>query len=305
MSMTDLEIDVKQDRALDLTAPVIFLARGHSGTTVLARLLEIAGIFVGDSMDRESLNETYDSLIWTYGFERYLVPRLFEWGRGCRVDETAVRAAAGQCIKRHLGDRRRGPWGFKTCGAMFCLPLYQEVFPNARYIYLVRDGRDVTISGGGGLYLANPVSRYQDWEYFKVITFGITNDLEACPFEFPAVPRPNDVVMRNKYWIQARCWREHVRMMEYLERTDQAAGPTFTLRYEDFCTNPVGSLEGLFAFLQVSLSDEVRQAASEMVYAKSVGRWRNYRRHVVDCEEDMEAVFASMEPELGRLGYEV
>jgi hypothetical protein len=111
--------------------------------------------------------------------------------------------------------------------------------------------------------------------------------------------------MRNKYWIQARSWREHVRMMEQLEREGRAADPMFTLRYEDLCTNPVGSLEELFAFLQLPLSDEVRQAASEMVYAKSVGRWKNYRQHLVDCEEDMAAVFASMAPELERLGYEV
>jgi hypothetical protein len=221
------------------------------------------------------------------------------------LDKSAVRAAANSCLQRHLGQDRKGPWGFKTCGAMFCLPLYQEVFPNARYIYLVRDGRDVTISGGGGLYLANPTSRYHDWNYFKIITFGISNDVNACPFGFPAIPTPDDAVMRNKYWIQARSWCEHVRMMERLEQDGTAASPMFTLRYEDLCTNPVGSLEALFAFLGLPLSDEVRQAATKMVYAKSVGRWKNYRQHVVDCDEDMEAVFASMEPELKRLGYEV
>jgi len=300
---TDLASGAARSEAADLTAPVLFLARGHSGTTILARLLEIGGVFMGDAADPKSLNQTYDSLIWAHGFERYLVPRLFEWGRGCRFERPAVHAAAGRCLERHLAGDRKGPWGFKTCGAMFCLSLYREVFPNAKYIYLVRDGRDVTISGGGILYLTNPISRERDWEYFKVITFGLSNDVHTCPFEFPAAPSPDDVVMRNKYWIQAKCWREHVRMMERLAQEGELTIPLFTLRYEDLCTDPVGSLEAMFAFLELPLAPEVCQAATTMVHANSVGRWKYYRQHVGDCGEDMEAVFASMGPELKRLGY--
>lgn len=288
---------------MDLPAPILFLARGHSGTTPLARILARAGVYIGNGQDQNALNRTLDALYWVFGFQRTLIPKLFEPGVGCLIDERVVTAAALECLRHHLSSYSDGPWGFKTCAGMFCHSLYQYVFPQAKYIYLIRDGRDVILSGNGFFHLTCPFTRQQHWEYYKLITFGISDDVHLCPFEFPERPYGNDEVMRNRFWIQAKSWREHVRMVEHLRKTGQLSPDVYTVRYEELCRDPIPNLEQLFCFLEIELTSKVKELAMLSLHARSIGRWKQYERYVSDCAEDMEAVFASMEPELELLGY--
>jgi len=290
---------------VDLSAPILFLARGHSGTTPLTRILAQAGVHIGNTQDKNALNPTLDALYWVYGFQRTLVPKLFRPGEGCLIDERAVTKVALECLRRHLGSYGNGRWLFKTCAGMFCHPLYRYVFPRAKYIYLIRDGRDLILSGGGFFHLTRPLSRFQHWDYFKIITFGISDDLHTCPFRFPEKPRKNDEVMRNRFWIQAKSWREHARMVEYLRETGQLSPDVYTVRYEELCRNPIPVLEQLFRFLELDLTTEVKELATQILHTKSIGRWKQYERYIDDCDEDMEEVFASMKPELELLGYRV
>ena len=288
---------------LDLSAPILFLARGHSGTRALAELLEVAGVYVGNAQDSNSLNRTYDSMYWAYGFQRTLVPRLFKWGKGCFVDEYIVTRVGLECLEHHLRHYSGGPWGFKTCAGMFCHPLYRYLFPRAKYIYLVRDGRDVILSGGGIIHLAGSSPGQPHWEYHKICTFGISNDLQVCPFKFPEKASDTSELKRNKYWIQAKSWREHVRMVEYLRQTGQLSPNVHMVRYEELCSDPIPVLGSLFDFLGIELMDGAKEFATQSFHTKSIGRWKEYERYVSDCEEDMKAVFASMQPELELLGY--
>lgn len=287
----------------NLSAPILFMARGHSGTRALAQILEAAGVYIGDMEDKNSLNSMYDSLYWAYGFQRRLLPKLFKPGVGCLVNEHIVMKVALECLRPHLRSYSGGLWGFKTCAGMFSHPLYRYVFPQAKYIYLIRDGRDVILSDGGFHFLTNPRSRYRFKEYFTITTFGISNDINSCPFKFPDKLHRNDELMRNKYWVQAKSWREHVRMTEHLRKTLQLSPNVYTIRYEDICNDPIPILEGLFEFLGIELSSEVKNFSTQIFYTKSIGRWTNYKKYVNNCREDMEAVFDSMYDELGLLGY--
>jgi hypothetical protein len=305
----DLLTDTRAELPVDLPAPIIVLARGHSGTRALARILEAGGVYVGSSADPTNLNATHDALHWVYAFQSELTPRFFEYGRGCRLDsgdETAVRVVhdtAGATLRRHLDAYESGRWGLKTGGAMFCFDLYDHVFPDAKYVYMVRDGRDVTLSHRGYFHLTNPRSREKEWDLFKLITFGISDDIDACPFEFPASPAPDDEVMRHRYWIQARSWCEHVRMMEHLQANDRVGGNTHLVRYEDLCREPARVLTALFDFLEVDLDRHALDFAAANLHTGGIDRWRDAGRYVEDTDEDLGAVFESMAPELGRLGY--
>lgn len=296
-----LQYDTSQ---ADLSAPVLFIARGHSGTMALAKVLEFAGVYMGSSEDAHCLNDTYDSLYWAYGFQRTLVPRMFEWGVGCKVDGRLAVPVGLECLRRHLGCFAGGRWGFKTCLAAFSHPLYSFIFPRAKYIYLIRDGRDVILSGNGILYLTNPSSRSAHWDYFKIITFGISNDIAAAPFPFPAFPEPDDDVMQNRFWIQAKSWREHVLMMEHLKASGQMSENIYTLRYEDLCREPAAALRALFEFLDIGFTDDVKDFAMQFFHTESIGRWKQYSNYIDNVQEDMNTVFESMKPELEKLGYE-
>jgi Sulfotransferase domain len=289
-----------------LASPILFLARGHSGTRALARVLVEAGVFMGNVKDPDSLNPTLDATYWAFGFQRTLVPRLFEYGVGCRLQPTLVASVGLECLEHHLAGYRGGPWGFKTCAGVFSHSLYKYLFSQARYIRMVRDGRDVVLSGNGRLYLTGgDLGRRTHWDYFKIITFGISDDTEACPFEFPRGPDHAEELIRHRFWMQAKCWREHVRMDNHLEECGELLPRVYTVRYEDLCADPVRVLEGLFEFLELTLTTTVKEFARSFVRADAVGRWRDYGRFVTDCDEDMERVFDSMKPELQLLGYEV
>ena len=288
----------------DLSSPVLFLARGHSGTTPLAKVLEQAGYFMGNPKDPNSLNPTYDSLYWTYGFQRTLLPRLFEWGKGCKVAEDITLQVALECLRRHFQGYPGGLWGFKTCESMFSFPLYHYVFPRAKYIYLVRDGRDVILSGDGYFHLGGkgPVVDILR-RNFMVMTFGVSDDINTCPFPFPKEPGRNSILLKNRFWLQAKSWKEHVRMMNRLRQGGLLNDNVHTVRYEDLCQQPTETLKGVFDFLEQPFSDKARAFAREQLHSKSIGRWKSYRAHISDCEENMEEIFAFMEPELSQLGY--
>ena len=224
-----------------MQSPILFLARGHSGTSILSKILEANGVFMGD---HKSLNPTYDSLPCTYDFQRKLLPMNWVWGEGCMTGKQEVMAAASRCLARHMVGYNGGPWGIKTCAGMFSYPMWNMVFPKAKYIYLTRDGRDVIRSGNGYFHMSNPSSREKDWEYFKIITFGISNDMNKCPFVMPDGPRKNDGVMRNRFWIQAKSWLEHKKMFNRIESDN-----IFHLKYEDICRKPNKALQGMFNFL--------------------------------------------------------
>jgi len=226
-----------------MQSPILFLARGHSGTSILSKILEANGVFMGD---HKSLNPTYDSLPWTYDFQRKLLPMCWEYGKGCSPKKPEVMTVAARCLARHMVGYNGGRWGIKTCAGMFSYPMWKMVFPDAKYIYLTRDGRDVIRSGQGYFHMTNESSREKDWEYFKIITFGISNDIDKCHFKIPDKPNKNDEVMKNRHWIQAKSWLEHKKMFNRIESDN-----IFHLKYEDVCRKPHRSLEGLFNFLEM------------------------------------------------------
>lgn len=266
-------------------------------------ILTKAGFFMGNVKDKYALNGMLDSLYWTLGFQRTLTTRLFKYGFGCLNDEQTVTAVGLECLRRHLIGYPGGPWGFKTCAGMFSHSLYRYLFPRAKYIYLIRDGRDVILSGNGYYHLTKPESSRQHWEYFKILTFGISDDIQACPFSFPEEAGKDELVLRHRFWIQAKSWREHVRMVEQMKERGQLSPQVHTIRYEELCRDPIPILTQLFRFLEVELSPEAEAWALESLHTKSIGRWKRHNQYVSDCYEDMEAIFASMEPELELLGY--
>lgn len=125
--------------------------------------------------------------------------------------------------------------GEKTPGNVRALDVLERMFPDSRYIFIVRDCRDVVVSGHAHLkrqYGADgdePIANYAK----RVATVWAGDTARAA------------------------------------EAAKQFPGRTLTIRYEDLHQDPVPPLRSTFAFLDVDDSDDVIQACIE------AGRFEN------------------------------
>jgi Sulfotransferase family len=141
---------------VDVTSPVVVLGFSRSGTTLLKQMLdsnpELAmpteSYFLpqlwarhGERPDRETFLDDVARL-----------PRLEDWGVtradvAERLPAEPEFSQAVQAIYRAYADARgKNRFGDKTPSYMQELELLERAFPGARYVHLVRDGRDAGLS---------------------------------------------------------------------------------------------------------------------------------------------------------------
>jgi hypothetical protein len=136
--------------------PVLVLGVSRSGTTLLKEMLdshsELAipteSYFVPQLWDRHSRNFDSEGFLADVG----RLMRVKEWGVTPddvreRLPENPMAAEAIRAIYRSYADARGKPrYGDKTPSYMQSLDVLEQVFPDAQYLHLVRDGRDAGMS---------------------------------------------------------------------------------------------------------------------------------------------------------------
>lgn len=133
-------------------APLIIAGMHRSGTSVVSRLLERAGLYVGGSWVDENHESYHFSranramigegafLLYEFGWTAPKTDAFIEARRGY-----AERAVAD--IGRFFAERAaRQPWGWKDPRNCLTLLVWLPIFPAARVVHVVRDGRAVALS---------------------------------------------------------------------------------------------------------------------------------------------------------------
>lgn len=147
--------------------PVILIGHGRSGTSILGGLLrDHLGVAFGTESQfipdyhrmlsrygsleqEENLRRLIDDLLKERWFQRSHKFNAFQLDADTIISAVEEKTYAGVLnaifglFAKHLQMAR---WGDKTPAYIHHLDLIHELFPNAKYIYLVRDGRDVAIS---------------------------------------------------------------------------------------------------------------------------------------------------------------
>jgi hypothetical protein len=136
--------------------PLLVLGVRRSGTTLLRVILDRhsqlavpdESYFVPQLAARHGSRPDVD----TFVDDLRRLPTLVEWD----VDPEAVRArlrpgdplgrAIAAVYEVYAEDRGKQRWGDKTPMYMGYLPLLERLFPDARYVHLIRDGRDAAMS---------------------------------------------------------------------------------------------------------------------------------------------------------------
>lgn len=174
-------------------------------------------------------------------------------------------------------------WADKTPKNMLSVPFLRRLFPEARFLHLLRDGRDVALS------------------------------TKACRWEKLQL---NNEYLPNTYANALKRW------VSWLGRLEEAHCPEshiLTIRYEELVTQPREVMTRVLDFAQLEWSDQVLSPydyeheagpkqreglssyeAHERINDSSVGRWRNLLT-AAEQQETLEIAGVTLESH----GYEL
>lgn len=261
--------------------PIVLFNKSHSGSRLLAQLLQEAGVFMGTH-----LNESRDSLDVLRLVEHLVehhYPDYAPLWRNAGPAAAAVARIAREAFTSHLEGlppESIRPWGWKLCETGHILPVIDRLFPNARYIHLIRDGRDVAWCDHRG-----PDSPFWRKIYFNTDRIRVFGGRPCTMAEYRRRPH----VYNALHWVNAvmvgRAFGAMLRE-RYLE-----------VRYEDLCSNFETAARDVLHFVGVTAPGPAIARLAPSVRTASVGKFNRARPAA------MEEVMAIAKPMLLSLGY--
>ncbi|KAB8195135.1 sulfotransferase [Nonomuraea phyllanthi] len=276
--------------------PVFLVGAPHSGTDLLARALKRSpGFHV--TMGRASVAHVVyafarkPSIAQTSGAVRVMRDALAEsWQvlpRSCGECAEPCRDAggvtgSGPCVS--TGEVTR--FGDGSPDLLYSVPVLLQAFPDARFVQLIRDGRDVVagmLDDPDCLAWFKPSRWSPEQTEFPNAFLGLNRDEHLDRWK--GMPVAGKSALR---------WRAAVRLSAELRRT-LPEEQLLTLRYEDLLGRPAQSVAELAEFLETRVSKVV-------LYDERVpkaGAWRTRLRR-----PDLELVEKVAREELTRLGYQ-
>lgn len=141
--------------------PIIVTGAGHSGTRGLVAILAANdGVYLGDTNNPFKEWDFYRRLAGSINAWLLGLPQVHDHNvippdvvRSFRASEEQI-ADGAERIRRAIAEQPdasmppdgAGTWVFKTPRTNMCLEIWHAVFPGARFVNLVRDGRDVAVA---------------------------------------------------------------------------------------------------------------------------------------------------------------
>lgn len=213
---------------------------------------------------------------------RYLVTHHYPDYRAALAGEDGLLAPmVVAALERHLEgyDRSEGrPWGWKVCETAYAMPVIRTLFPQARCIHLMRDGRDVAFCDHTG-----PVDAYWRKIFFGRADIETWLDMKLDGLSY----------RRRPHLFNAQHWLASVSLGH--RTACELGAQCLELRYEDLIQNPHASAARLCTFL--GLGDRTKSLPA--VHPDSMGKFRRQPRH------KLREVLALIEPLQRALGYPV
>lgn len=279
--------------------PVVILGAARSGTKLLRALVAATGRYA---------EVPYDvNYIWRFGNESCPHDAL---PVECLTDRTRtfVRGRLRRCAKMPTGST---PLVEKTVSNVLRVPFVKAVFPDAKYIAIVRDGRDVVESAercwrkppGVG----DVLRKLRTFPWLQCAPYGwkygasaarrclhLDKHLRTWGPRYAGID--DDVCRLSLVEVCARQWLasiEHYERSRCLFSTDQL----LELRYEELVGDPPAQVRRICGFLGVADDTAACRHARRVVRADRIGTHTNM------TEDDRQKALAIIGGALGRWGY--
>lgn len=256
--------------------PVIIIGAARSGTNMLRDLLTQLPEF--GTWNCDEINA-----IWHYG------------NTSLDTDELDI-SLLNTNIKKYIRNSFQKQWNKlgtkhiveKTCANSLRVEFVDNIFPEAKYIFIYRDGRDAISSAIKRWYskfdLAytfkkarfvpiRSIPHYAS-SFLKnriIQLFSGDGQLESWGPKYKGID--NDLKRFPLHVVAAIQWQKSVEMAyEYLHNLHSSK--VYFIKYEDFVTNPEENFESLLAFLEVKKSFSISDLVSN-VKSSNIGKWKS------------------------------
>ncbi len=280
--------------------PVIIIGAGRSGTNILRDVLSDFPHF--GTWPCDEIN-----YIWRHG------------NMHSPTDELEARHATPEVrrfIQSTFDDLARGQHlqtvVEKTCANSLRVRFVDEIFPTARYVFLVRDGRDVVASAmkrwvasidisyilKKALYVPRMDVPYYALQYVKNQFYRLSSGEKRLAFWGPRFQGMGEALQTKT--LPEVCAIQWTRCVQRSEEDFAKISPerVYQLTYESFVHNPNVEIERLANFLKVELSTSQKQLLSETISPSSVGNWQTEL-----TSSELEQIEPFVRPILNRYSY--
>jgi hypothetical protein len=264
-TMTLMEMSERQ-RVSNLKSPIVICGTGGSGSRVIVRILRRAGCFFGanlnDAEDSQFFPKLYDRWV-----NRYVLRKIAPL---CREEKRLMLRDFTAAVARHRFAMRNDndPWGWKEPRSIFFLPFLNRQWPGARFIHIIRDGRDMAFSTN-----QNQLRKHGP----SVLGAEITDAPDPVKSAF----------------LWARLNTEAASYGEV-----HMAGRYLRVKFERLCTNPQETIVSIFRFLDLPRVELDLEMVCEVSAPRSIGRWETEGSPSV-----IDSIYSGAGAALKRFGY--
>lgn len=271
---------IREDKP-SMTAPIIIIGMHRSGTSMISRILEELGLFMGLKKQRD-----HESIFFL-GLNNWLIAQSGgSWDNPRPVHQLLKHTEARNLAEEHIKFIMKTPritnylgwkhylsyrsvehldfhWGWKDPRNTFTLPLWLDLFPEAKVIHIYRNGVDVANS----LFVRERarfkgrIQRTQSrlGRLFYVVRpkrGGFTDSLRCASLE-------GGFSLWEEYFDEAR---SHIRQLQ---------ARAIEIKYEDFIERPHIVLTSLTSFCGISTNEKAIAKAAEQVKSSRAYAYKN------------------------------
>ena len=254
-----------------------FFIFGHarSGTTLLMRLVrihpEVHCNYQAHFFTRQPLLK---SLVDTPEVEEWLGRKSNRWNQGHDLSPLVLRAAADFIMERDAAKEGKHIVGDKSPSSTIHGQAVRDlhaVYPDAKLVYIVRDGRDVLISERFRTLV-------EESRFLRAQDKRLIEELRENPTQFTNGTRSlfTEPVIRRV----AAGWVRNVHETEEQGRR-LFEGNYYSLRYEDLLARPFEEMQKLWEFLGVPVNPALEKAILEERSSNPDEEWQAKRNEEI------------------------
>jgi hypothetical protein len=270
------EDEVAEARAFFPTEKYFIFGHARSGTTLLTRLIRLhPNVHCNYQAHFFTRAPLLESLVADPEVGSWLARRSNRWNRGKDLSPIVLRAVSDFIMERDARQVGKAGPGFrvgdKSPNSLLngqAVHLMMKVYPDARLVFIIRDGRDAVLSHRLQSFIDTPQSLSPE-------DLRIREEFTRNPEPFLSGQR--SLFLEKNLRYEAQRWVENVTQTDQAGR--QLLGERYChLRYEDLLAYPWEQMCRVWSFLDVEITIEgLRQVLDEEMQRNPDADWQQQK----------------------------